>query len=84
MTDDAWIEPERIVELNDAPERRGDYVLYWMQQSQREPFNPALELAVAEANRLALPVRGIHPSKYQKIPAHRLLRCAQQNGYKYT
>ena len=56
MTNEAWIEPERIVELNDAPERAGDYVLYWMQQSQREPFNPSLELAVAEANRLALPV----------------------------
>ncbi|HKP66704.1 MAG TPA: deoxyribodipyrimidine photo-lyase [Casimicrobiaceae bacterium] len=53
---DAWIDPERIVELNEAPERPGDYVLYWMQQSQREPSNPALELAVAEANRLALPV----------------------------
>jgi len=56
LSDDAWIEPERIVELNDAPERAGDYVLYWMQQSQREPFNPSLELAIAEANRLALPV----------------------------
>jgi len=53
---DAWIEPERIVELNEAPERPGDYLLYWMQQSQREPSNPALELAVAEANRLGLPV----------------------------
>src|SRR5678815_3111393 len=52
----AWIEPERIVELNEAPERPGDYVLYWMQQSQRAQFNPALEMAVAQANRLALPV----------------------------
>jgi len=56
VTDGSWIEPERIAALNDAPERSGDYVLYWMQQSQREPFNPALELAVAEANRLSLPV----------------------------
>src|SRR4029079_6327429 len=53
---EAWIEPERIVELNEAPERPGDYVLYWMQQSQRAQFNPALEMAVAQANRLALPV----------------------------
>jgi len=53
---EAWIEPERIVDLNDAPEPAGDYVLYWMQQSQRAGFNPALEAAVAEANRLVRPV----------------------------
>jgi deoxyribodipyrimidine photo-lyase len=50
------IERERIRELNSAPERSGTYVLYWMQQSQRARFNPALETAVAFANRLALPV----------------------------
>jgi deoxyribodipyrimidine photo-lyase len=50
------IEPERLTELNDAPEQPGDYVLYWMQNSQRAEFNPALEVAIAEANRLGLPV----------------------------
>jgi deoxyribodipyrimidine photo-lyase len=50
------IEPERLAELNDAPEQSGDYVLYWMQNSQRAAFNPALEVAIAEANRLGLPV----------------------------
>lgn len=50
------IERERLIELNDAPARAGSYVLYWMQQSQRTEFNPALELAVSEANRLGLPV----------------------------
>ncbi|HEX5326599.1 MAG TPA: deoxyribodipyrimidine photo-lyase [Acetobacteraceae bacterium] len=50
------IEPQRLAELNDAPERTGDYVLYWMQQSQRAAFNPALEVAIAAANRLGLPV----------------------------
>jgi deoxyribodipyrimidine photo-lyase len=50
------VEPERIKVLNRAPEVRGDYVLYWMQQSQRAAQNPALEVAVAAANRLALPV----------------------------
>ena len=50
------VEAERISALNDAPERRGDYVLYWMQQSQRARCNPALEVAVAAANRLRLPV----------------------------
>src|SRR5690349_6682330 len=50
------IEPERLTELNDAPEQPGDYVLYWMQNSQRAEFNPALEAAIVEANRLGLPV----------------------------
>ena len=52
----ALIEAERLKELNDAPERQGDYVVYWMQQSQREAFNPALEAAIGCANRLNLPV----------------------------
>ena len=50
------IERERLQLLNDAPEVPGDYVLYWMQQSQRADFNPALEWAVANANRLRRPV----------------------------
>lgn len=41
----------RVQVLNDAdPARSGDYVLYWMQQSQRERFNHALEYAVQCAN----------------------------------
>ena len=50
------IERERLSELNDVPEQPGDYVLYWMQNSQRAEFNPALEVAIGEANRLRLPV----------------------------
>jgi deoxyribodipyrimidine photo-lyase len=46
----------RIQPLNDAKIVRGDYVLYWMQQSQRAEHNPALDLAIGEANRLKLPV----------------------------
>ena len=46
----------RLRDLNACPVRRGDYVLYWMQQSQRARFNPALEHAVAQANALGLPV----------------------------
>ncbi|MEJ0096501.1 MAG: deoxyribodipyrimidine photo-lyase [Methylocella sp.] len=49
------IESERLKDLNDAPEREGDYVLCWMQQSQREAFNPALETAIACATRLSVP-----------------------------
>src|SRR3954469_11214381 len=47
----------RIRVLNKAePQRSGRYVLYWMQQSQRARFNPALELAIDEANARDLPV----------------------------
>jgi deoxyribodipyrimidine photo-lyase len=38
--------------LNSREIRRGDYVLYWMQASQRAEWNPALEYAVGEANRI--------------------------------
>ncbi len=34
----------------------GDFVLYWMQQSQRSVYNHALEYAVGEADRLHLPL----------------------------
>ncbi len=46
------IQPTRIQPLNDAGMRRGDYVLYWMQQSQRADYNHALEYAVRQANKL--------------------------------
>ena len=49
-------ESERLRDLNDAPEQAGEYVLYWMQQSQRAEFNPALEVAIAAANRLGRPL----------------------------
>lgn len=45
------IECERIRALNDAPpDDARRYVLYWMQQSQRAHFNPALEHAARLAN----------------------------------
>jgi len=51
------IQPERIQVLNDAPPRDGaEYVLYWMQQSQRPEDNPALEHAVQRANEHDLPL----------------------------
>jgi len=50
------VESERIQALNDKEPRTGQYVLYWMQQSQRAHFNPALEYAIREANRRDLPV----------------------------
>jgi len=42
--------------LNGLEPARGAYVLYWMQASQRERFNPALETAVALANARREPV----------------------------
>lgn len=51
------IQPARIRVLNDEPPREdADIVLYLMQQAMRVPFNPALELAIEEANRLKLPL----------------------------
>ncbi len=42
--------------LNKKDIRRGQYVLYWMQQSQRARCNHALEYSVREADSLNLPV----------------------------
>jgi deoxyribodipyrimidine photo-lyase len=50
------IHPERVQKLNSKDLRRGDYVLYWMQQSQRAEHNHALEYAIEQANELHLPV----------------------------
>ncbi len=51
------IQASRIRVLNEAEPREGaDYVLYLMHQAMRAGFNPALELAVEEANARGLPV----------------------------
>lgn len=50
------IEPERIHRLNGRPWAKGQYVLYWMQASQRAFWNPALEFAIDLANKRKLPV----------------------------
>jgi deoxyribodipyrimidine photo-lyase len=46
----------RIRSINNKAIVAGDYVLYWMQQSQRAEHNPALDVAIGEANRLKRPV----------------------------
>jgi deoxyribodipyrimidine photo-lyase len=47
----ARVQEERVGRLNDVEKPRdGDYVLYWMQQSQRAGDNHALEYAVQRAN----------------------------------
>ena len=46
------IQEERVQHLNDEDLRNCDYVLYWMQSSQRAEYNHALEYAVQRANEL--------------------------------
>lgn len=50
------IQRQRTKSMNDKPERKGKYVLYWMQQSQRAECNHALEYAIREADYLELPL----------------------------
>ena len=49
------IHDARIHRQDDRPPARGKFVLYWMQQSQRAEWNPALEYAIEQANALHLP-----------------------------
>jgi len=44
------VQEERVQHLNDAEIRSGDYILYWMQSSQRADHNHALEYAIQQAN----------------------------------
>ena len=46
------IQAERVQHLNVADVRDGEYVLYWMQSSQRAEQTHALEYAVQRANDL--------------------------------
>ena len=50
------IQNERLTLLNAKNERRGRYVLYWMQASQRASCNHALEFAIDRANELRQPL----------------------------
>jgi deoxyribodipyrimidine photo-lyase len=50
------IQKERIRALNSKDIRKGRYVLYWMQASQRTEYNHALEHAILEANDLNVPL----------------------------
>ncbi|MBN2420008.1 MAG: deoxyribodipyrimidine photo-lyase [Deltaproteobacteria bacterium] len=53
---DIRIQQSRIKILNGNPVLKKDYILYWMQQSQRAEYNHALEYAVGIANYYKLPV----------------------------
>jgi len=50
------IQKERIKVLNRKEIKKGKYVLYWMQASQRAEYNHALEFAILKANELREPL----------------------------
>ena len=50
------IEESRIQPLNKNHPARGEFVVYWMQASQRAEYNHALEYAITRANESKLPV----------------------------
>ena len=50
------IQKERIKFLNNKKEKNGNYVLYWMQSSQRTEYNHALEYSIIKANSLNKPI----------------------------
>jgi deoxyribodipyrimidine photo-lyase len=50
------IEESRIQLLNKEITKNGEYVLYWIQASQRAEYNRALEFAINQANQRQLPV----------------------------
>lgn len=50
------ISADRICSLNSNDVMKGNYVLYWMQASQRTEFNHALEYAIDQSNILNKPL----------------------------
>ena len=50
------IQKARIKVLNKKDVKKGAYVLYWMQASQRAEYNHALEYAILRANELRQPI----------------------------
>ena len=58
------IQKERIKALKQKRNKRGRYVLYWMQASQRTEYNHALEYAILKANDL-------HPARRRLFWNHR-------------
>lgn len=50
------IQEERVKPLNGEKEKDRDFVLYWMQASQRAEWNHALEYAIDQANARAKPL----------------------------
>ncbi len=56
MATTTLIDDTRVQVLRDDSPRAGDYVLYWMQRSQRAECNHALEYAIQQANEQQVPL----------------------------
>jgi deoxyribodipyrimidine photo-lyase len=70
------IQSERIIALNAKEAENRDYVLYWMQASQRTEYNHALECAILRANALRARMKIIvmaSDKNIRKWQMHRLL-----------
>jgi deoxyribodipyrimidine photo-lyase len=71
------IQRERVQNLNEAYVREGDYVLYWMQSSQRAEQHHALEYAVQRANDLdqrllvVFSLTETYPTTYKHLQSRR-------------
>jgi deoxyribodipyrimidine photo-lyase len=50
------IEKDRVESLNREDIKKRQYILYWMQASQRTEYNHALEYAIVKANKTNMPV----------------------------
>jgi len=50
------LEGDRIKILNDRQPSKGDFVVYWMQATQRTEYNQALDYAIMLANKLDKPL----------------------------
>jgi len=50
------INEDRVKRLNDQNIRTGNFVLYWMQATQRAEYNHTLEYSILKANKLNLPL----------------------------
>src|SRR5512136_2870488 len=50
------IQKERVKVLNRKEVKKGVFVIYWMQASQRTEYNHALEYAIIKANELKQPI----------------------------
>lgn len=55
------VDPRRVTVLNDAPERPGDVVLYWMIAARRTRHNLALDHAADRARALGVPLVILEP-----------------------
>ena len=71
------IEESRIQPLNKNNLVKGEYILYWMQASQRAEYNHALEFAINQANERNSPSLSISVSliNFPKLMKGTIISC---------